>query len=190
VETEKNVDQSFKQWLRTLICVMLGTVLVFTLILRIVRVDGPSMRETLQDGDVLLAVTRVLAGDVEAGDIVVMQREYFNHGQPIIKRVIATEGQTVDIDFEEGVVYVDGAALQEPYTMEPTWLSEGLEFPVTVPGDCIFVLGDNRNDSLDSRSPDLGMVETDEIIGKAVLLVIPGKTAGLNAREFSRIGTL
>lgn len=190
METEKKVDQSFKQWLRMLVCVVLGTALVFTLILRIVRVDGPSMRETLQDGDILLAVSRVLAGEMEAGDIVVLKREYFNHGQPIVKRIIATEGQTVDIDFEAGVVYVDGEALEEDYIMEPTWLYEGVDFPVTVPEDCVFVLGDNRNDSLDSRSPDLGMVEKGEVIGKAVLLMIPGKTVELDARELGRIGAL
>lgn len=190
METEKKADQSFKQWLRLLICVVLGTVLVFTLLLRIVRVDGPSMRETLQDGDILLAVTRVLSGEIEAGDIVVVKREYFNHGQPIVKRVIATEGQTVDIDFDAGIVYVDGAALDEPYAMEPTWLEEGVAFPVTVPEESVFLLGDNRNDSLDSRCPDLGMVEIQEIMGKAVFLAIPGKTAEVNARQFSRIGGL
>ena len=171
-------------------CVVIATVLVFTLVLRIIRVDGPSMRETLQDGDVLLAVSRHLAGELQAGDIVIVQKEYFEDGQPIIKRVIATEGQTVDIDFDAGVVYVDGEALEEPYTREPTWLDEGLEFPITVPEGCIFILGDNRNDSMDSRYPDLGPVDVRDVVGKAVLLVLPGESAETGKRELSRIGTL
>ena len=187
-EAQKN--QELLSWRRTLGCVVIATVLVFTLVLRIIRVDGPSMRETLQDGDVLLAVSRHLAGELQAGDIVIVQKEYFEDGQPIIKRVIATEGQTVDIDFDAGVVYVDGEALEEPYTREPTWLDEGLEFPITVPEGCIFILGDNRNDSMDSRYPDLGPVDVRDVVGKAVLLVLPGESAETGKRELSRIGTL
>ena len=187
-EAQKN--QELLSWLRTLVCVVIATVLVFTLVLRIIRVDGPSMRETLQDGDVLLAVSRHLAGELQAGDIVIVQKEYFEDGQPIIKRVIATEGQTVDIDFDAGVVYVDGEALEEPYTREPTWLDEGLEFPITVPEGGIFILGDNRNDSMDSRYPDLGPVDVRDVVGKAVLLVLPGESAETGKRELSRIGTL
>lgn len=188
--TEKQSNHELYSWLRTLVCVVIGTVLLFTLVLRIVRVDGPSMRDTLQDGDILLAVSRQLSGGLEAGDIVVVKKEYFNNGQPIVKRIIATEGQTVDIDFDEGVVYVDDVALEEDYILEPTYLEEGVQFPVTVPENSFFLLGDNRNDSLDSRSPDLGTVDEREVIGKAVLLVIPGKTAGEGKWDFGRIGGL
>ena len=96
----------------------------------------------------------------------------------------------MDIDFYEGVVYVDGAALEEDYTLEPTWLEEGMKFPLTVPEDSYFLLGDNRNDSEDSRSPDLGTVQHSEIMGKAVLLVMPGETAGSGKRDFGRMGLL
>lgn len=177
-------------WLRQMICVVLGTVLVFTLVVRLIRVDGPSMRETLQDRDVLLAVNPLLSGGVDAGDIVIVREKYFNHGQPIVKRVIATEGQTVDIDFEAGMVFVDGELLEEDYIREPTWTEEGQPFPITVPEGCVFVMGDNRNDSLDSRSPDLGSVPTKSVIGKAVLLLFPGETAELERREWSRMGSL
>ena len=190
MEKESREDQSWYSWLRTLVCVVLATVLVFTLVVRIVRVEKQSMRETLQNGDILLTVNRHLAGELKAGDIVVIKKEYFEDGKPIVKRVIATEGQTVDIDFDAGVVYVDGQALEEDYIREPTYLDEGLEFPITVPEGCLFLLGDNRNNSMDSRYPDLGPVDVRCVIGKAVVLVFPGKTAETGKRDFGRIGGL
>ena len=190
MEKESREDQSWYSWLRTLVCVVLATVLVFTLVVRIVRVDGQSMRETLQNGDILLTVNRHLAGELKAGDIVVIKKEYFEDGKPIVKRIIATEGQTVDIDFDAGVVYVDGEVLEEPYIREPTWLDEGLEFPVTVPEGCVFVMGDNRNNSKDSRYADLGPIDTRHILGRAVFLIWPGESAELGTREWSRIGGL
>ena len=190
MEKEPREDQSWYSWLRTLVCVVLATVLVFTLVVRIVRVEKQSMRETLQNGDILLTVNRHLAGELKAGDIVVIKKEYFEDGKPIVKRIIATEGQTVDIDFDAGVVYVDGQALEEGYIREPTYLDEGLEFPITVPEGCLFLLGDNRNNSMDSRYPDLGPVDVRCVIGKAVVLVFPGKTAETGKRDFGRIGGL
>ena len=190
MEKESREDQSWYSWLRTLACVVLATVLVFTLVVRIVRVEKQSMRETLQNGDILLTVNRHLAGELKAGDIVVIKKEYFEAGKPIVKRIIATEGQTVDIDFDAGVVYVDGQALEEDYIREPTYLDEGLEFPITVPEGCLFLLGDNRNNSMDSRYPDLGPVDVRCVIGKAVVLVFPGKTAETGKRDFGRIGGL
>ena len=94
------------------------------------------------------------------------------------------------IDFDEGVVYVDGQALEEDYIREPTYLDEGLAFPITVPEGCIFLLGDNRNNSMDSRDPSLGPVDVRCVIGKAVALVFPGKSAETGKHEFSRIGGL
>ena len=182
--------QELYEWLRTLVCVVLGTVLLFTFVIRIVRVDGESMRETLQDQDILLVLSDHLCGTYEAGDIVVLSKETFENGAPIVKRVVATEGQSVDIDFEAGVVYVDGEALDEDYIREPTWTPEGLEFPVTIPEDHVFVLGDNRNDSSDSRHIDLGPIDERMMIGKAVFLAVPGKTADLNVREWSRAGLI
>ena len=190
MEREKQNAREWYDLLGTFVCVTVAAVLVFTFLLRIERVDGPSMRETLQDGDVLLAVNRSLAGNLRAGDIVIVRKEHFEDGKPIVKRVIATQGQTVDIDFGEGTVYVDGTALEEDYTREPTWLDEGLAFPVTVPENCVFLLGDNRNNSKDSRYPDLGPVDVRSIIGKAVILAFPGKTEQTQRRELARIGLL
>ena len=178
------------EWLQTLVYAVLGIVLLFAFVVRIVLVSGPSMRETLQDGDRLLVVNNWLCGDYQKGDVVIFQKESFEDGEAIVKRVIATEGQTVHIDFDAGVVSVDGAALDEPYIPEPTWLDEGLRFPLTVPEGSIFVMGDNRNHSKDSRHTDLGPVDTRHVIGKAVFLAIPGKTAELERVEWSRIGFL
>lgn len=190
MEKEKQTAKELYSWLRTLVCVSLGMVLLFTFVLRLIRVDGESMRETLQDGDILVAVSRYLAGDLEQGDIVIVRDAYFKDGQPIVKRVIATEGQTVDIDFEAGVVYVDGEALDEPYINEPTYMEEGTEFPLTVPEGCIFVMGDNRNHSSDSRDSRLGTVDTRCVLGKAVFLAFPGADDVTGKREFGRIGLI
>ena len=148
------------------------------------------MVPTLQDGDRLLVTTSLLSGDYEYGDIVIIQKGSFAGGEPIVKRVIATEGQTVDIDFDAGVVYVDGTALEEPYTREPTWTQEGTEFPLTVPEGCVFVMGDNRNDSDDSRDSALGPVDTRCVLGRALLLAVPGPTADTEQRDWSRVGIL
>ena len=127
------VGRGAYEWVQALVCSVLTVVLIFTFAVRIVRVSGESMRETLQDQDMLVVLNNWLCGGYEQGDIVILQRDDFYGGEPIVKRVIATEGQTVDIDFDAGVVYVDGTALEEPYTREPTWTQEGTEFPLTVP---------------------------------------------------------
>ena len=178
------------EWVQALVTVVLCAVVVFAFAARLVLVSGPSMRETLQDQDCLLVLNAPLCGGFETGDIVIIQRDDFRDGEPIVKRIVATEGQTVDIDFDAGTVYVDGQLLEETYIREPTHLEEGLEFPVTVPEGCVFVLGDNRNDSDDSRDPDLGPVDTREILGQAVFLLYPGMTAGTWERDLSRIGPL
>jgi signal peptidase I len=178
------------EWGQALIGSVLAVVLLFTFVVRVVVVDGSSMRETLQDHDLILLLNDTLCGEYEAQDIVVLSKETFENGDPIVKRVIATEGQTVDIDFNVGVVYVDGKALDEPYTREPTWTPEGVEFPLTVPQNHIFVLGDNRNRSSDSRHIDLGPIDERMVIGKAVLLAVPGKTAESDVRDWSRIGLI
>ena len=189
-ETKAQADQGWYSWLRTLVCVVLATVLVFTLVVRIVRVDGPSMRETLQNGDILLTVNRHLAGELKVGDIVVVKKEYFEDGKPIVKRIIATEGQTVDIDFDEGVVYVDGRALEEDYINERTYLEEGTEFPLTVPEGSIFVMGDNRSRSSDSRDSRLGTVDARYVIGKAVFMAFPGADEVTGKKDLKRIGVI
>ena len=166
--------------------------IAFVLLFRIVVVSGSSMYSTLWHNDYLLVMSNVICGNYEAGDIIVASKDSFNDGEPIIKRVIATEGQTVDIDFEAGIVYVDGVALEEDYTYTPTNVSEGVAFPLTVAEGCIFAMGDNRNRSRDSRYPDIGLIDQREVLGRAVFLLLPGTGDGDNVApmDFSRIGVL
>ena len=178
------------EWAQALVCSVLAAVVLFAFGLRVVGVSGGSMRETLQNGDLLLVVNRVLCGDFERGDVVIAAKTAFENGEPIVKRVIATGGQTVDVDFDDGVVYVDGQALEEPYIREETHLAEGLEFPFAVPEGCVFLMGDNRNGSRDSRAPELGAVDQRCLIGRAVFLLLPGETEDLGMREWDRIGAL
>lgn len=177
------------EWTQALVGSVLAVVLVFTFLIRLIGVDGHSMVPTLQNGDRLLVLSSLLDHDYEYGDIVVLREESFLE-EPIVKRVIATEGQTVDIDFEAGIVYVDGEALDEPYINEPTYMEEGTEFPLTVPEGCIFVMGDNRNHSSDSRDSRLGTVDTRCVLGKAVFLAFPGADDVTGKREFGRIGLI
>ena len=128
-------------WQQTLLIYMHDVVyllammlVIFVLLLRVVVVSGSSMYGTLWDGDYLLVLNRALCGQLEQGDVIVASKNSFNDGEPIIKRVIATEGQTVDIDFDAGIVYVDGVALEEPYTYTATNVQEGVAFPLTVSG--------------------------------------------------------
>ena len=128
----------------------------------------------------------------EYGDIVVASKDSYDDGAPIIKRVIATEGQTVNIDFDQGVVYVDGIELDEPYTYTPTNVQEGMSFPLVVEEGCVFVMGDNRNQSRDSRSPEIGLVDKREILGKAVFLILPASDPeiGQDKPDYNRIGAI
>ena len=164
--------------------------LVFLLAFRVVVVSGPSMNATLVHGDYLLLINNILCKNFEQGDIVVAAKDSFNNGEPFIKRVIATEGQWVDIDFEQGIVYVNGTALDEPYANTPTNMYEGVDFPLQVDEGCVFVLGDNRNASKDSRSLEIGLVDTREILGKAIFLFLPGKDPVTERIHFDRIGAL
>lgn len=169
---------------------MLAVVLVvFVFAVRVVVVSGPSMYGTLHNGDYLLVLSNVLYRTPEAGDIVVASKENFRDGEDIVKRVIATENQTVDIDFEAGVVYVDGVALDEPYTNTKTNLREGTQFPLVVEPGCVFVMGDNRNSSLDSRSDEIGLIDCRELVGRVIFLAVPGSNPN-DPRDWSRVGGL
>ena len=183
-----NWKQNVVLYLHDLLHMMLFMIAVFLVAFRIIVVSGPSMYDTLLDGDYILLLSNVFYHNPQYGDIVVASKESFDDGKPIIKRVIATEGQTVDIDFEKGVVYVDGTALSEPYTRTATTLWEGTEFPLTVEEGMIFVLGDNRNVSKDSRDPEIGLIDRREVLGKAVFCFFPGREKGELGFDFHRIG--
>ena len=182
--------QSVLLYVHDLMCMLLVVMLLFLVVFRVILVTGDSMFTTLWDGDYLLLVSELFCGAPEPGDIVVISKQSFDNGSPIVKRVIATEGQTVDIDFESGTVYVDGKALREPYIHNETTNEEGTVFPLTVADNCIFVLGDNRAVSLDSRSPQIGQIDRREVLGKAICLMIPGTHHGQLLPDYSRIGAV
>ena len=186
---QKAAGRDWYEWVQALVCSVLAVVVIFTFAIRLIGVDGHSMVPTLQDGDRLLVLNSILYDDYQYGDIVVLRKESFL-AEPIVKRVIATGGQTVDIDFETGSVYVDGELLKEDYINELTFLEEGTEFPLTVPEGSIFVMGDNRNNSNDSRDYRLGTVDTRYVIGKAVFLAFPGTDESTGERDFGRIGVI
>ena len=148
------------------------------------------MNMTLVDGEYLLLVNNIFYVEPEQGDIIVASKDTFKNGEPIIKRVIATEGQWVDIDFETGIVYVNGNPLDEPYTNTPTNLDEGVSFPLMVDDGCVFALGDNRNSSKDSRSLEIGQIDKREILGRAIFLFLPGNDPVTEKKSFDRIGAL
>jgi len=178
------------EWVQSLVGSVLVVVAIFTFVIRMMGVDGHSMLNTLQHGDRLLVVNSMLYHDYKYGDIVILRKDGVFDDDPIVKRVIAVEGQTVDIDFTEGIVYVDGEALEEDYIREPTYTAEGTEFPLTVPEGSIFVMGDNRNGSSDSRDYRLGTVDTRYVIGKAAFLIFPGPDYETEKRDFKRIGVI
>ncbi len=179
---ENNKNGLFLQlfdWLDVIVSAAVVVVLIFTFVFRVATVQGRSMENTFFENDKLI-ISNVLYKP-EQGDVVIISRNVENTVSgdtelPIIKRVIAVENQTVDIDFNTGVVFVDGKALDEPYTKTPTKIPGDINFPVTVPENCVFVLGDNRNDSLDSRFSiigDDGMIDTRYILGRVVLRISP-----------------
>ena len=183
-------QKGFTSYLRDLVFGLAFVLLAFMLIFRVVVVSGPSMMDTLHDGDSLVLISNIFYRNPKQGDIVVATKDSFKDGEPIIKRVIATEGQTVDIDFDAGIVYVDGKPLDEPYTRTPTNYQEGMKFPLKVDEGCVFVMGDNRNDSLDSRSTQIGLIDRREILGRVLFLALPGREPFTQKRDFSRIGVL
>ena len=177
-------------YIHDLIYLLAGIMVVFLLVFRVIVVSGSSMYSTLVDGDYLLLLSNVFYHEPEQGDIVVISKESFDNGKPIVKRVIATEGQTVDIDFINGIVYVDGVALEEDYINSLTTVDEGMPFPLVVEDGCIFVLGDNRGVSMDSRDPDIGLIDTREVLGKAIFLMYPGTHGGMVQQDFDRMGAI
>lgn len=164
-------------WAEALLISLTAVILIFVFGVRVIGVQGSSMEPTLQDSNQMLVSN--LFYTPEKGDIVIITKDQFMTS-PIVKRVIATEGDTIDIDFQNGIVLVNGQVLQEYYIAEPTYTQFDMTFPQTVPENCIFVMGDNRNHSTDSRYSQLGMVDTRYVIGHVLMRVYP----------FSEIGTV
>lgn len=144
--------------------------LVFSFVFRLITVSGKSMNPTFVHNDKL--IVSHLFYEPQNGDVVIANSYGLN--ETIIKRVIATEGQTIDIDFETGTVTVDGEVLTEPYINALTRSNAGAyEYPLVIEDDHVFLLGDNRNESTDSRSPFVGQVHVDDVIGKVIFRIFP-----------------
>lgn len=171
-ETNKKTStlDSVLDWLRSLCITFAVVVLLFTFVVRTAVVNGSSMTDTLQDGDFLILWS--LFYTPQQGDIISANCDGLD--EVIVKRIIAVEGQTVDIDFKTGSVYVDGELLDEPYIRNLTLNDEGgFTYPVTVGKGQYFVMGDNRQGSRDSRDASVGLVDREDILGKVVLRLYP-----------------
>lgn len=165
------------EYTETLALMFATMMLIFTFVARPATVDGHSMNPTLNDKE-RIVISRMFY-EPQYGDVVVIANtaDKLDH-KNLIKRIIAVQGQEVDIDFAAGEVIVDGKVLDEPYTLEPTYLEEGTVFPLIVPEGEVFVMGDNRNNSRDSRSPDVGTVNEEELVGRCLFRFIPFNKIG------------
>lgn len=182
--------------LHDLVYILAIITFIFVFAFRLVGVDGDSMFGTLHNKDYLIVRNNLFCRNYSYGDVVIASVPTFENGKPIVKRVVATEGQTVDIRFDEngiGQVFIDGMALEEGYIREPMTRMAGT-FPATVPEGCVFLMGDNRNNSSDSRDSRIGFVNTKYLLGKVLVIALPGdNTDGRclgGAREWSRIGAV
>lgn len=192
---EKNAIADIYSLMHDLIYILAAITVVFVFFMRIVRVDGSSMVPTLEHKDYIALQSNVIMGELETGDIIVARKQSFREGEPIVKRVIATEGDTVDISYDAdgvGTVYVNGVALEETYINEPMSAPhyDQLSFPLTVADNCVFVMGDNRNHSADSRYVQIGQINRSQILGKVLAVLLPGTGEDGQARDYGRIGAV
>ena len=175
---KQSVEANIFEWIEMVVLSACLILLIFTFVVRPARVDGNSMQDTLHNGEMLIISD--IAYKPKRGDILVFQKINSTHPDPIVKRVIATEGETVDIDLDTWTVTVtdaDGNAkvLEESYRKLATdaRVTSNLEYPVKVGEGQLFVMGDNRNHSLDSRSSQIGLVDENEVIGKVLFRFFP-----------------
>lgn len=159
-------------WIRCILFAISIVIICLTFVFRLVDVDGSSMYDTLQHGDKVI-VTNFMY-EPKDGDIVVISHgaEYTN---PIIKRVIATEGETIKLDYDNDRIIVNGVVIDEPYLDGSTFGGNigDNDVPEVVPKGMIFVMGDNRKVSMDSRSTQIGLIDVNNVIGKAQFVAFP-----------------
>lgn len=164
-------------WIQCLSGALIVCVLLFVFLFRVIDVKGTSMVPTLNNQDKMLVSG--LFYKPKAGDIVVFKKDEYSPVKALVKRVIATEGQKINIDFDKGIVYVDEVPIEEDYINDLTLTKLDFIGPKTVPEGCVFVMGDNRNMSTDSRKDEIGMVDSRLIIGKVYCVLFPLKSFGL-----------
>lgn len=167
-QREHNI--SALEWFDSIVTALAVVMVILVFFLRTSRVDGRSMNPTLQSGDQVIA--RSLFYKPDRGDIVIIDSET-NFGQPLVKRVIGIAGDTIDINFQTGEVFLNGVLLEEDYISAPTNLSFDVQFPVTVPEGHLFLMGDNRPNSEDSRSSLIGMIDERDVLGKVIFRIYP-----------------
>ena len=174
-ETPEKPASMLYDWADALVYALIAIVLLFTLLIRMTGVIGDSMKPTLHQNDKLIISN--LFYTPKQGDVVVVTKKTFRT-EPIVKRVIATAGQTIDIHFDTGAVYVDGVLLEESYIAEATVRSGDMTFPLYVPEGYLFVMGDNRNHSTDSRFSEVGLIDERMVLGKVLFRVFPLNAIG------------
>jgi len=183
----ERVRMELYDWLQCLVTAIICGVLIFIFIGRTIGVDGWSMRQTLKNNDRVVISNLFYSPD--NGDIIVFQSPSDIFEYPLVKRVIATAGQTVYINFENGDIYIDDVLINEPYIFTETTSRYDFVGPVTVPNGYVFVLGDNRNSSTDSRDNSIGLVDTRYVLGKVLFILIPGVDE-LGDRDWNRFGLI
>lgn len=183
---ENSARMELYDWLQCIVSAILCGILIFVFVGRVIGVEGTSMLDTLRNDDKIIMSN--LFYKPNYGDIVVLKTEFFGE-TPLVKRVIATEGQTIDIDFSSGEVSINGRVIEEFYIRELTMDRLDFAGPVTVPAGKVFVMGDNRNASTDSRSDAVGLVDTRQILGKVLFVLIPGQNDD-GTRSWNRIGSV
>jgi signal peptidase I, bacterial type len=171
-----SVKSEIYDWLQCIVVALVISILLFVFVGRVTGIIGPSMEKTLIDGDKVIISNMFY--QPKRGDIVIITKKSFDK-DPIVKRIIATENQTVDIDFKTGEVRVDGVLQNEPYIAAATHKQYDVTFPVTVPKGSVFVMGDNRNVSYDSRASVIGMIDTRCILGKVYARITPINKIGI-----------
>ncbi|MCL2079687.1 MAG: signal peptidase I [Oscillospiraceae bacterium] len=188
-DVKKKARMEVYDWIQCFVSALICGILIFVFVGRTIGVVGSSMNQTLKNSDRVLMYS--LFYTPQAGDIIVFHspNEARFNNVPLVKRVIAVGGQTIDIDFTVGDVYVDGILLSEPYINMKTTDREHFTGPLTIPEGMIFVMGDNRGRSTDSRHADVGLVDTRYVLGKVVFILIPGDNFG-EPRDWGRFGVV
>ena len=176
VEQQESMRVDLYEWIQSLMTALVICMAIFIFIIRVIDVSGSSMFPTLHDGDKMLVSN--LFYTPHAGDVVVFKTDRYDPERALVKRVIATEGQEISIDFDRGIVYIDGLPVEEDYIAELTKTKLDFIGPQTVPEGCMFVMGNNRNASTDSRKKEIGMVDQRMLLGRAYYVIFPLSDTG------------